>query len=77
MTARRTRYAVHYGDKLARFSHYRDAMFFARDQSGGRAVEVSSADGLVGQFLDQKTTPEFQQHWLSCVATAPQQEPQP
>ncbi len=65
----RTLYAIHYGQHVARFSSYRDAMIYARDKSIALLgpVEVHAKDGIVGQFLHGTSTPEFRQHWQSAL----------
>lgn len=64
-----TKFAVHYGQKVARFSCYSDAMNFALAASAGcqGLVEVSEKAWLVGQFLNGSTTPEFKLHWRAVV----------
>lgn len=63
-TRRATHYTVTYGPHVAKFSCNRDAMRFAEDMSreGGFSVEVEHLTGLVGQYRNGKTTPEFQLH---------------
>jgi len=55
-------YVVHYGPaRTARFSHFGDALDFAREQSRRWPghVEVRARDGLVGQFHNGEFTREF------------------
>lgn len=65
---RRTKFTVHFGKSVARFSDYADAMRFARMASvvgsvwmtaGEGQSEVVASDGIIGQFVDGKATPEF------------------
>lgn len=60
MTAR-TKYIVHYGNaRLARFSDQDDALNYARWISETwNGVECIAPDGLIGQFLNGRATPEF------------------
>ena len=61
----KTYFTVRYGRELAKFSSNRDAMYFAEAKSsipGIGWVEVRAKSGLVGQYRDGKTTPEFQAH---------------
>ena len=61
----KTKFAVEYAGRVARFSDYPDAMYFARDCSAmvHGLVEVSDKTGLIGQFFDGDTTREFEAHW--------------
>ena len=64
---RRTYFTVRYGRELAKFSSNRDAMHFAEAMSllpshGDYLIEVSHKTGIVGQYRNGKTTPEFQLH---------------
>lgn len=63
-----TYYAVRYGnDKLARFSDFCDAMWFAEMQSArGGWAEVQHPSGLVGQYRNGRPTPEFAPHHSMC-----------
>ena len=64
----RTKFAVRYDTKLARFSDFADAMMFAHSMSWGDGlVEVSDATGLVGQFASGKSTPQFERNWLAAA----------
>lgn len=59
------RYGTRYGTETAKFSSNRDAMYFAEAQSAKLRVgyaEVRHKTGLVGQYSEGKTTPEFQLH---------------
>ena len=60
----RTYFTVRYGNgHIAKFSCNRDAMHFAEAQSrGGELVEVQHKTGLVGQYQNGRTTPEFELH---------------
>jgi hypothetical protein len=68
----KTKYAVSYSGKTARFSDYPDAMYFARDTSRDRLglIEVWASDGIVGQFDGGEPTREFESHWDSVRALA-------
>ena len=61
---KRCKYAVHYGNEVARFSGYGHAMEFARyiSAAGGWLAEVTGPTGMVGQYSDGETTPEFVAH---------------
>jgi hypothetical protein len=60
---KRTYYTVRLGNDIAKFSNYLHAMSFAAANSyGRRLVEVGHKMGIVGQYRDGKTTPEFAQH---------------
>jgi hypothetical protein len=63
----RTYFTVRYGHNIAKFSSNRDAMHFAEAQSQAPElrdcwIEVSHKTGLVGQYRNGQTTPEFQLH---------------
>lgn len=70
--AKRCKFSVEYGhDRIAKFSHYRDAMLFARDMSDTRPwrlIEVFESSGIVGQFLNGFTTPEFREHYKTALS---------
>lgn len=56
-------YSVRIGRDVAKFTNYLHAMDFACANSyGGRLVEVGHKTGIVGQYRDGKTTPEFELH---------------
>lgn len=71
---KKTYFTVRYGNHIAKFSSNRDAMRFAEAVSAspdfydwqglgnGTLIEVSHKSGLVGQYRNGKTTPEFQIH---------------
>ena len=60
---KRTFYVVRVGKDVAKFSNYLHAMDFAAANSyGGALIEVQHKSGLVGQYRDGKTTPEFALH---------------
>lgn len=54
--AKPTKYAVHYGEKIARFSDYDDAMKFARNLE---FAEVFHSSGIIAKFQAGRATPEF------------------
>lgn len=61
----RTAFTVRYGREIAKFSSNRDAMHFAEAMSlanPGYLIEVGHKTGLVGQYRNGDTTPEFQLH---------------
>jgi hypothetical protein len=59
----RTPYTVRIGRDVAKFSNYLHAMDFAAANSyGGRLTEVGHKTGIVGQYCNGKTTPEFALH---------------
>lgn len=65
----RTRYAVSYGKRAARFSDLGDAHRFAAwasYQHGG--AEIIAPDGIVGQYLRGHSTPEFEEHRRAALA---------
>lgn len=62
---KRPMFTVRYGCETAKFSSYRDAMYFAEAQSfthEGHLIEVGHKSGLVGQYRSGRTTDEFKQH---------------
>jgi len=70
--AKRTKYIVNCpSDHIARFSEYWHAMEFAQGISRrfyGHLIEVAARDGLVGQYQDGQSTPEFEAHHKSAYA---------
>lgn len=63
----RTTFTVRYGRDIAKFSSNRDAMHFAEARSRepqlhNWLIEVGHKTGLVGQYRNGLTTPEFQMH---------------
>lgn len=59
----RTFFTIRYGGHTAKFSCNRDAMRFAESMSaGGELIEVRHKTGIVGQYQNGKSTPEFQMH---------------
>lgn len=66
-----THYAVVYGraHKAARFSDFADAMWFAEQMSARHGwAEVAHKTGLVGQYKNGTTTPEFAHHHATRTA---------
>lgn len=63
---RRTYFTVRYGKDLAKFSSNMDAMEFAERMSlrTGHLIEVQHKTGLVGQYKNGVTTPEFAAHHM-------------
>ena len=64
---KKTFYTVRYGRELAKFSSNRDAMHFAQAKSlaaeyADWLIEVGHKSGLVGQYRNGATTPEFELH---------------
>lgn len=63
----KTYFTVRYGRETAKFSNNRDAMQFAEAKSTDPAfrdwlIEVQHKTGLVGQYRNGATTPEFSMH---------------
>ena len=60
----RTYYTVRLGREVAKFSNYKHAMNFACYYSamGSGVLEVGHKTGIVGQYRNGATTPEFQAH---------------
>ena len=63
----RTYFTVRYGREIAKFSSNRDAMHFAEAMSLLSAhsdclIEVGHKTGIVGQYRNGNTTPEFELH---------------
>lgn len=60
----RTPFTVRYLNQIAKFSSNRDAMEFAErmSQRTGHTIEVQHKTGLVGQYCNGVTTPEFAMH---------------
>lgn len=63
----RTFYTVRYGREIAKFSSNRDAMRFAEAKSAEPTfrnwlIEVGHKTGLVGQYRNGATMPEFELH---------------
>jgi hypothetical protein len=69
--AKRTKYEVHNIEgETARFSLLRHALLFAvmlSDRMPRHLIEVSGKDGLAGQYIGGKPTPEFKQHHIAGV----------
>jgi hypothetical protein len=60
---KQTPYSVRIGNDVAKFSNYLHAMDFAAAMSyGARLTEVAHRTGIVGQYRNGKTTPEFAPH---------------
>lgn len=68
--SQKTHFVVRYGnDKRARFSDYFDAMWFAEQVSMKAGwAEVGHKTGLVGQYNNGVTTPEFAAHHATRTA---------
>ena len=63
----KTPFTVRYGRDTAKFSSNRDAMHFAQAKSLAPGfvdwlIEVQHKTGLVGQYRNGATTPEFELH---------------
>ena len=60
----RTFFTVRYGHHVAKFSSNKDAMYFceAKSVECGLLLCVEHKTGLVGQYSNGKTLPEFQLH---------------
>lgn len=63
----KTLYVVRYGGEIAKFSSNSDAMRFAQSKSIAPAfsdwlIEVQHKTGIVGQYRNGATTPEFELH---------------
>ena len=63
---KQTKFVVEYGygPRVARFSDFGDAMRFARAMSASfhrrsEVIAMGSVGGLIGQWDDGKSTPEF------------------
>ena len=69
--AKRTKYQVNNIDgETARFSLLRHALLFAvmlSERMPEHLIQVSSNDGLVGQYQGGKPTSEFEQHYINGV----------
>ncbi len=67
--AKRTKYVVHCSDgHVARFSEQWHGRIFAEELSKrcpGHLIEMSAEDGLIGQYVNGKPTPEFKQHHIN------------
>jgi hypothetical protein len=69
MPRRQTRYVVCCPDRhVARFSEQWHARMFAialSERMRGYLIEMSAPDGLIGQYRDGYSTPEFDRHHIS------------
>ena len=60
---KRTHFMVNVRGEVAKFSGYKQAMLFADYMSRkGDLVEVRDKSGIVGQYQNGVSTPEFRQH---------------